>query len=48
MSAALEASPVQLDGMTVVFDKKAGLVPVELEKKDQDERTNRNTRRQRD
>jgi hypothetical protein len=33
MAAALETSPVLLDGMKVVFDKKAGLVPVEMEKK---------------
>ncbi len=35
MSAALEAEPVLLDGMKVVFDKKAGLTPVEVEKKDE-------------
>jgi hypothetical protein len=33
MAAALDAEPVLLDGMKVIFDKKAGLVPVEMEKK---------------
>jgi hypothetical protein len=33
MAAALDAEPVLLDGMKVIFDKKAGLVPVEVEKK---------------
>jgi hypothetical protein len=33
MSAALQADPILLDGMKVIFDKKAGLTPVEVEKK---------------
>ncbi len=33
MSAAFDADPILIDGMKVIFDKPAGLVPVEMEKK---------------
>jgi hypothetical protein len=33
MAASLDSDPVMIDGMKVIFDKKAGLVPVEMEKK---------------
>ncbi|MFZ6012344.1 MAG: hypothetical protein ACOYXT_18520 [Bacteroidota bacterium] len=45
MSAALEADPVLLDGMKVIFDKKTGLVPVEVEKKEPRNGTKSTTRK---
>ena len=33
MSAAFDADPILIDGMKVLFDRIAGLVPVEMEKK---------------